>query len=62
MTKNDVKTKQQYIKAIDNLYHKYIDKTMKAPFDSWAFKASQLVRVKMHELKRELEKLNLPHE
>jgi hypothetical protein len=32
---------------------------MRAPFNSWGFKGSQIVRQRMHELKRELEKLAL---
>lgn len=59
MTKKDEQTKQQYINDIVRMYDKYLDKTMRAPFNSWGFKASQLVRQKMHETKRELEKLTI---
>lgn len=57
MTPKDTQTKKRYINDIDKMYHKYLDKTMKAPFNSWAFKGSQLVRTKLHELKQEIEKL-----
>jgi hypothetical protein len=59
MTKKDISTKKQYINDIDKMYSKYLDKTMEAPFDSWAFKGAKLVKLRMHELKRELEKLTI---
>lgn len=57
MDKKDQKAKEVYLKEIDALWKKYFDRMMNAPCNSWRFKASIDVRLKITEIKQHLENL-----
>lgn len=59
MDKSDEKAKEIYLKDMDRLWKKYFDKMMNAPINSWRFKASIDVRMKITEIKQHLENLEI---
>lgn len=59
MDKPDEKAKEIYLKDMDRLWKKYFDKMMTAPINSWRFKASIDIRLKITEIKQHLENLEI---